>query len=64
MKLVEKIYGQNIYALKRKTANKKVDHVIAPVTRIPKQILKEYKNITLCIDVMFVNSIKFLLTVS
>ena len=64
VKLVEETYGPNIYALKGKTVNRKADHVIAPVTSIPKQILKEYKNITLCIDVMFVNGIKFLLIVS
>ena len=50
--------------MKGKTTNQKVDYVVAPVTRIPKEILKEYKNITLCIDVMFINGIKFLLTVS
>ena len=62
--LAEEIYGPNIYAIKGKTVNKKVDHVIAPITNIPKQILKEYKNVTLCIDVTFVNSIIFLLTMS
>ena len=64
MKLAEGIYSPTIYALKGKTVNRKVDHVITPVTSIPKQILKEYKHITLCIDVMFINCIKFLLTVS
>ena len=64
VKLAEEIYSPYKYALKGKTVNRKVDHVIAPITSIPKQILKEYKNITLCIDVMFVNGIKFLLTVS
>ena len=64
VKLAEEIYGPNTYALKGKTVNRKVDQVVAPVTSIPKQILKEYKNNTLCIDVMFVNGIKFLFTVS
>ena len=64
VKLAEEIHSPNIYAFKRKTTNKKLDHVVAPVTSMPKQILKEYKNITLCIDVMFINGIKFLLTVS
>ena len=64
VKRAEEIYGSNVYALKGKTTNRKVDHVVATITRIPKEILKEYKNITLCIDVMFINSIKFLLTVS
>ena len=64
VKRAEEIYGPNVYALKGKTMNRKVDHVVAPITKIPKKILKEYKNITLCIDVMFINGIKFLLTVS
>ena len=64
VKLAEEIYNPNIYAIKGKTTNRKVDYVVAPITSIPKQLLKEYKNITLCIDVMFVNGIKFLLTVS
>ena len=64
VKLAEQIYGPNIYALKRKTTNRKVNHVVAPITSIPKQILKEYKDSTLCIDVIFSNGIKFLLTVS
>ena len=64
VKLAEEIYGPNIYAIKEKTVNKKVDHIIAPITNIAKQILKEYKNITLFIDIIFVNGIKFLFTVS
>ena len=59
VKLAGEIYGPNIYALKRKTISRKVNHVISPITRIPKQILKEYKNIMLCIDVMFINDINF-----
>lgn len=55
---------RKIRYMKEKTVNKKVDHVIAPIASIPKQTLKEYKHNTLCIDVMFINSIKFLLTVS
>ena len=49
VKLAEEIYGPNIYVLKGKIVNRKVDHVVAPVISIPTQILKEYKNITLCI---------------
>ena len=66
VKLAEEIYGPNIYALKGKTVNRKVDHIITQVTItiILKQILREYKNITLCIDEMCVKGVKFLLTVS
>ena len=64
VKRAEDIFDPNVYALKGKTTNRMVDHVVAPITRIPKEILKEYENITLCIDVMFINGIKFPLTVS
>ena len=64
IKVTETIYCPNIYALKGKTVNRKADHVVAPITGIPEQILKEYKYITLCIDVMFINGLKFLPTVS
>ena len=49
VKLTKEIYGQNIYALKRKTVNRNVDHVVAPVTSILKQILNKDKNIMLYI---------------
>lgn len=52
VKLVENIYNSNIYALKGKLVNKKVDHVVTPITNIQKEVLKEYKHITLCIAVM------------
>ena len=42
VKLAEEIYGPNIYALKGKTVNRKIDHVVAPVTDIQKQLQKEY----------------------
>ena len=64
VKQAENIFGPNVFALKGKTTNRKVDHIVAPVTRIPKEILKKYRNVTLCIDVIFINGIKFLLTVS
>ena len=40
VKLAKEIYGPNIYALKGKTVNRKFDHVVAPVTYIPRQILE------------------------
>ena len=36
VKLVEMIYGTNIYTLKGNTVNKNVDHIVAPITNIPK----------------------------
>lgn len=63
-KLADKMYGPNICDIKGKTVNKKVDHVVAPITDILRQILKEYKRITRSIDVVFINGVKFHLTVS
>ena len=43
VKLAEEIYGPNTYALKGKTTNRKVDRTVAPITSIPKQILKNIR---------------------
>ena len=37
IKLAEKMYGSNIYALKGKTLDTRIDHVVAPIPSIPKQ---------------------------
>ena len=37
-KLAEEIYGPNVYTIKGKTTNRKVDHIVAPITSIPKQL--------------------------
>ena len=41
VKRAENIFGLNIFALKGMTKNRKVDHMVDPITKIPKEILKK-----------------------
>jgi Reverse transcriptase (RNA-dependent DNA polymerase) len=59
----EEIYGPDLGSLKGKTVRRKVDHVEAEVTKVPSSLLARHKDVTVCADVMFVNSIPFLVTV-
>ena len=54
----EKNYGKDIHALKGKTTRTKPKPVVIDYLVMPKNILENNKNITLSIDIMFVN--KFL----
>ena len=60
----DKIYGKDIYTLKGKTTRSKPKQVVIDYMELPKIILKNNKNITLSIDIMFVNKIPFVTTIS
>jgi hypothetical protein len=59
------IYGTNLAgALKGKTVTRKGIIVNGQITGVPVEIKTKFKNVTLCINIMFVNKIPFLLTTS
>ena len=58
------IFGPNLGSLKGKTPRRLPDHVKANIDPVPQQILRTYKNITLCTDIIFINKIPFLVTLS
>jgi hypothetical protein len=60
----EDIFGKNLGSLKGKTVRQKGDHVPSLVADVPYDIIKTHKLVTLCFDIMFVNKIAFLVTVS
>jgi hypothetical protein len=60
----EEIFGTNLGSLKGKTVRHKGDHVSSLVADVPYHIIKLHKDITLCFDLMYVNRIVFLVTVS
>ena len=60
----DKIYGKEIHALKGKTTRSKPKQVVTDYMELPKSILKNNKNITLSIEIMFVNKIPFVTTIS
>ena len=60
----DKIYGQDIHALKGKITRAKPKPVVIDYLVMPKNILENNKKITLSIDIMFVNKIPFVTTIS
>jgi hypothetical protein len=59
-----KIYGPDLANIRGKTTRRKPEHVHADIVDIPQQILDTQKHVTLTADVMFVNSVPFLVSSS
>ena len=62
--LAEHLYGPNLFSMKGKTVRRPVQigkHRIAPV---PSEILESHRSIDLSADIMFVNKVAFLITLS
>ena len=60
----EFVWGPDIGSLKGKTVRKQSPQVRVPVYDIPWPIMKQYKDVTLSVDVMKVSGIPFLMTIS
>jgi hypothetical protein len=59
-----KIWGPSMAALKGKTVRKKLEPVKTDIVSIPKEICELHKEVTLAIDIFFVNKIPFFVTLS
>ena len=55
----KKINGPSVQALKGKTIRKKTSPVVTDYVAVPHAIFEENRNVTLSVDVMFVNRIPF-----
>ena len=65
VRMAEDIYGPSMPHRKDKTVLRKIQHVeLVKITSVPKTILYEYKEITICCDLMHINGIVLLDTVS
>ena len=58
------VFGTSIKSLKVKTVRKSVEHIRLEIERIPAGFLDRYKNVTLTSEIMFVNKIRFSITIS
>ena len=60
----EEIWGVNLGCLKGNTPRQKTPHTRGGIFLIPITILERYKEITLSGDIMFINGIRFISTIS
>jgi hypothetical protein len=60
----EDMLGTNVQSLRGKQVRCGRQHVVIGRQDVPRTIMEGYKNVTLCIDIMFVNKIPFLVTIS
>jgi hypothetical protein len=59
------IFGRDVASLKGKITRRQLQGVLAAVANnLPKQLMENYRDITLRIDIMFVNRIPFFLSIS
>ena len=59
-----KIWGKNIALLKGKNTRSKPNTVARDYVNIPMELLNQHKEVFLTLDILFVNKIPFLLTLS
>ena len=65
MKNAHALFGpQRISSIKGKTTRRAPEHVRTDYVAVPRDFLKLQKNVTLVVDVMFVNNLPFLITLS
>ena len=62
--IAEKIFGKDIHILKGKAVRTKPIPVINDYVEIPKELKEIHKNIELCVDIMYIQGIMFLVTIS
>jgi hypothetical protein len=56
---------RDVGSIKGKTTRRKLKGILGAVANnLPKEIMEHYRDITLCIDIMFVNKIPFFLSIS
>jgi hypothetical protein len=60
----ENIFGPNLGSLKGKTVRRANDHVLTGIDPMPNEIMEIYRDVTLAIDITFVNKVPFFITVA
>ena len=64
IRLSQKIFGKDVATLKGKGVRKQASAVIEDVVEVPQDLIEAHKYVTLCVDIMFVQGLAFLVTIS
>ena len=64
MKAADKIYGPSMVGLKGKTVRRPGEHVRPDIPSLPPDILSRYRDVSIGADIMYVNSVRFFVTIS
>ena len=64
LKTADSIYGRSIIGLKGKTVRRPEEHVRIEIKSLPPDITEKYMNVALSADIMYVNGIRFFVTIS
>ena len=64
IQIAEKVFGKDIAALKGKSTRSKPIPVKTSVVPIPKALRQQHRRVELCADVMFIQNMPFLTTIS
>jgi hypothetical protein len=51
------IFGRDLGSIKGKTTHHKLKRVPGNAVSMPKEILQQYRSITFCVDIIFINKI-------
>ena len=60
----EDIFGPNLGSLKGKTVRRPNEHIRAGIAAVPSDVIELYSQVTIAIDIMFVNKVAFFITIS
>ena len=64
VRAAEDIFGKDLIAVQGKTTRSSAEHVKTNKVVMPAKILKRYRKITLCVDIMKVNKIPFSMSIA
>ena len=62
--VAKQIWGKNVHGLQGKSTREKPIHVAADFVKVPRELMRLHKDVTLTADIFFVSKVPFFLTLS